>query len=76
MIKLGATHIKLSEEAIYHMKPTDLITVAEDGEQTRVTVYSRNGFIQLEIKVPTNDLSAEDVIQFYQQFAPNRLHLH
>lgn len=76
MIKLGATHIKISEESLFHIKPTDLITVAGDGDHTRVTVYSKNTFVRLEIEVPTEELSVEDVIKFYQQFAPNKLHLH
>ncbi len=58
------------------MKPNDLMTVASDGDTTRITVYSENGFTKLEVATPSKTLSLSQVVQFYNKFAPNKMQLH
>ncbi len=76
MIELGSNFIRLNKESIFHMKPTDIVTVSGDGEDTRIVVYSENGFTRLEVVTPTKVLSPHDIVTFYEQFAPSRLDLH
>lgn len=76
MVELGSNYIRLSEESVFHMKPTDVVTVSSDGKDTRIVVYSENGFTKLEVTTPSKVLSLRKVMKFYQKFAPNRLHLH
>lgn len=76
MIELGSNFIQLNKESIFHMKPTDIVTVSGDGEDTRIIVYSKNGFTRLEVVTPTKVLSPDDIVAFYKKFEPSRLDLH
>lgn len=55
---------------------TDIITIIDDGENTRIVVYSAEGFTRLEVVTPTKVLSPNDIVTFYKKFAPSRLDLH
>lgn len=76
MVKLGSNYLRLSNEAIFHMKPSDIVTVSSDGEDTRIIVYSENGFTRLEVVISSEIMSLLDIMKFYKKFAPNRLQLH
>lgn len=73
MIELGANYIRLSKNALFHMKPSDLLTVSCDGTHTRIVVYSKNGFTKLEVVVPKEELSVREVVK---TFEPKKFKLH